>query len=143
MKKLARIVAIVLLFILGITAVGAAVGFLADPSGASMRVPSEFIKTTPFKNYIIPGILLLSVNGLPSITIAILVIQKVKLYPILIVFQGMVLILWLSGELVININAYFPIIHIPCFTMGILLVVIGWWLRSIEQEALLLRQLDR
>ena len=69
-KRLVLSLGILQLFV-GLGAVAGGLGLTLDPSGASLGLPIEMLETSPFTNFLIPGIVLFVVNGLGSLTGAI------------------------------------------------------------------------
>jgi len=123
-KKFIRITALVLLFFNGISAIFGGLGLIIDPSGELMQMPLEFLQYSPFPDFLIPGIILFTFNGLLSFIIAVLTILKVKIYPWLIIFEGCVLAIWLTVQ-IIFIKVFYPPLHIPYYLTGIFLIVTG------------------
>lgn len=121
--KTIRIISIVLLIFLGITALIGAVPMLLDPSGAALKFPPEILEGIPFNSLLIPGILLGVFNGLLSLTIAILVIRKIRIAGWLVLLQGCVLLVWMSAEMLMGL--YYPVLTIPYFVIGFLLLLSG------------------
>ena len=130
MVKIIRIIVLILLFILGIGALYGGLSFITDPTGESIQISIEVLDGTPFTNFLIPGIILLLANGLLPLAVAILTIKKSKYYPWFIILQGCVLMGWLTGELIINIELFFPIMHYPLYTIGILFIVFGFIIKK-------------
>jgi len=127
MKKVARITSIVLLILLGISALIGAYGLVGDPSGKSAQLPEDLLDSTPFRNYLVPGLLLGIFNGLLSLAIAVLVIIRARFHEWIVIFQGCVLIVWLTVEVMMGI--YLPAMTLPYYVIGILLIVCGSVLR--------------
>jgi len=127
MKRTIRITAMILLFFNGVSAIFGGVGLISDPSGAAMRMPLEFLENTPFKDYLIPGVILFTVNGILSILIFVLTSIKVKGYAWFIIFEGCVLTIWLTVQ-IIMIREFYPPLHVPYYLVGILLIVSGSFL---------------
>ncbi|MCK4748404.1 MAG: hypothetical protein KAT15_15240 [Bacteroidales bacterium] len=123
MKNKARTTAIVLLIFLGISALFGAVALIIDPTGGIMELPREILEGIPFESYLFPAILLGIFNGLLSLVFAILVVRKVKLQAWLVLFQGGVLIVWLTVEVIMGL--FFAALTVPYFIIGVLLVVAG------------------
>ncbi|MFO7719059.1 MAG: hypothetical protein R6W85_01300 [Gillisia sp.] len=130
MKKNLRILAVILLFFLGISALFGSYHLIIDPSGNSLQMPLGLLNPTPFENYFIPGILLFLVNGIPALLIGFISIKKIDHYEYFIVLQGGVLFLWITAELVINIDFYYPVAHGSYYIIAILLMGIGLKLRK-------------
>jgi hypothetical protein len=57
----------ILQLLVGIGAVPAGLGLVMDPSGASLRFRLEWLEGTPFSNFLIPGLILMIVNGFGSL----------------------------------------------------------------------------
>ncbi len=80
---------------IAVGAVGGGVFLIADPSGSSLGLPRELIEKTWFKDYFIPGIVLLTVNGLGSIAGCVMTYRRHRLYPHAAIVLGMFLIVWM------------------------------------------------
>lgn len=126
--KVLSVFALCLLLFLGMTGLWGGYELMSDPSGESLKMPIEFLENTAFDDYLIPGIMLFFGNGVLSIVIAVLTIRKVKYYSLLIVFQGTLLVIWLTAELIINIDFFYPPTHSTYYVIGFLLVFLGWLL---------------
>ena len=134
-KKLLRIIVISLLLFLGVSAVAGSWGLIRDPSGRSVQIPIELLEHSPFGSYLIPGIFLLVLNGIQALIIAFLTLKKTRGYHYLILLQGVVLILWLSSQLLINFHFFYPLLHIPYFLMGAMLTGLGSILGRSEKRS--------
>jgi hypothetical protein len=121
--KRARTVSLVLLFFLGLSALPAAIFMLMDPSGSEMGLPAEMLDQTPFNSFLIPGILLGFFNGVLSLLFAILVIKKHHLHAWMVMFQGSVLMIWLTVEVLMGL--YYPALTLPYYLVAILLLSCG------------------
>lgn len=132
--KRLRITALILLIFLGISAFFGGIGMIMDPSGESMQMPLSLLNGTPFDNFLIPGIILLVCNGILSLLFAWMLIRRRRSYPLMVVAQGFILLIWLSTELIMNIEMYYPPLHWPYFANGIALVLVGFWLWRKEQS---------
>ena len=126
-----RIFAIILLFVTGISAMGGGGLLIVDPSGEMMSFPLDLLDKSPFKNYLIPGIILFVTLGIFSLTTITAVLLRLKFYERLISLQGLILIGWLSIELIFNPNFFEPILHYSLYAIGFGLVLIGYRLHSI------------
>lgn len=130
-----RIIAIILLFILGAAAISGGALLIMDSSGQKLGIPIDLLDATPFKNYLIPGIILFVMNGVLSFFVAIITWLKKKFYARVLQFQGYVLICWLTIELLLNPDFYDPFLHFTCYSLGVLLLILGFILhkRSVNQ----------
>ena len=112
-----------LLFINALGAIVAGVMFIADPSGGSMGMTPAQLQYSPFSNYLIPGIVLLAVNGLLSVSVISAILFKLKHYAWLIILQGVVLCGWLIVQLLML--RFFHPLHLVMMIIGIFLVMFG------------------
>jgi len=124
-----RIVAIVLLFFNGASAILGGGGLILDPTGVSMQMPIAFLESSPFNNFLIPGIILFTVNGLFNLYVGILGIRKNKLFPSLTILCGSFLTAWLTIQIVI-IKDFYPPAHLPYYLIGIMMIFLGFKLRE-------------
>jgi len=125
MRKSLRIVAITLLIFLGIGGVYGAWMLISDPSGGKFEWSLELLEGTPFNSFLIPGIILLLSNGLFPLYIATAAIMRKTFTHWLITLQGLILIGWLTAELLFNPKFFVPEIYYTCYSLGFLLVIIG------------------
>ena len=65
-----RFTAICLLVINGLCALWGGGALIYDPTGEFLQLSADFIKNSPFPNYLIPGIILFVANGLLSLFVA-------------------------------------------------------------------------
>jgi hypothetical protein len=65
-KRLANMLGSLQLFI-GLGAVGGGLGLILEPSGANLGMTVEMLSHSHFSDYLIPGLVLLIVNGLGNI----------------------------------------------------------------------------
>jgi hypothetical protein len=133
MKRALRITAITLLLVNGIGALWGGFGLIYDPSGAFMQMPLEILHYTPFSNYLIPGIILLVFNGLLSVAAATLVARKHRFYAHFTIFQGVVLVVWLTVQIIMIRDFYLPL-HLPFYFIGISLIFVGIFLLRMAKE---------
>lgn len=127
--KTIRILVLVLLLVLAANAFGGSWFLIRDPSGKSIGIPLELLEGTPFDDYLIPGIILFAANGVLSILVVFLTVTKAANYPWFIVFQGCILIGWLTGELLLNKAFFHPFLHYSLYTIGVAFVVSGFILK--------------
>jgi len=129
MAKSTRIIAIVLLFFNGVSAIFGGGGLILDPTGASMQMPIEFLESSPFHNFMIPGFILFTVNGLFNLYVGILGIRKSKIFPSLTVACGFLLTSWLTIQIII-IRDFYPPAHLTYYLVGIMMIYLGFKLRE-------------
>lgn len=133
-----KIIGIVLLFIVALNALAAGYSFIIDPSGKGLGITTDYLKASaPFKNYLIPGIVLFLVNGVLSIAIAIAAIKNYTRYPLLFIMQGCILVGWIGIQLMM-VTTFHPF-HLIIATIGLLLILMGWLLNRKKKEIIKIR----
>jgi hypothetical protein len=128
MKKFYFIFALILLMFNGISAIYGGWSLIKDPTGGLLQLPVEWLQYSPFKDFLIPGIILFIFNGLFSLAIFVLTLMKHRHYELLIIFQGGTLVIWIVVQVIMLQTIYF--LHWLCGGLGILLVSSGWFLFS-------------
>lgn len=88
-----------LLTMVGVGATTAGIGFILQPDGTGVGVPLNLLKDSPFENYLIPGIILLTVNGICSLIGAILVFKEYHYAPIVVSLLGTALLIWMLAQI--------------------------------------------
>lgn len=125
MEKKLRIFSLMLLLFLGSFAIGGGWMLISDPSGFSMQLPIGLLSQTPFDNYLVPGIILLVAVGLLSILVGILTIRRSTYHTLWLILMGCILFIWLTTEVIFNIEFYHPLYHLPLYTISLFLIAIG------------------
>ena len=128
MKSTFRTIAIILLLFTGISAIGGGIGLIFNPTGGPLEMPLSILEHSPFDNFLIPGIILLVMNGLLSILFAILVIWRVRSSSWLVIIQGCILLGWLIIQIAM-IQGYAAVLHTLYLFVGAGLVVSGILMR--------------
>lgn len=123
MKKFLFVLALILLFFNGVSAIFGGWGLISDPSGQKLQMPIEWLQHTLFNDYMIPGIVLFVFNGLFSTVIFVLSLFRYKHYPPLVVFQGSTLLIWIIVQVIII--QLFHYLHVIYGSVGILLIIAG------------------
>lgn len=125
MEKSLRAVSLFLLFFNGAGAVFGGSALVYDPTGSVLQLPVDLLENSPFHSYLIPGIILFIVNGLLSISIAVLTIRKANYYPELIILQGLILTGWLTIQIVM-LKVFFAPMHLTCYIVGTGMILTGF-----------------
>jgi hypothetical protein len=99
--RTARIVALVALAFLGLSAIVGAIPMLLHPAGEPWSMPQSLLRYSPFHSYLIPGIILLVANGLLSLWVLWLTVRRHSCYGWWVAAQGCVLLGWLIVEMVL------------------------------------------
>ena len=121
-----RIIASVLLVIVGFAALYGGFMFMIDPSGYQLGISRDLLVGTPFDNYMVPGIILFVVVGLFSLVSGVLTILRNPVFPWLLMIAGLILMGWLTVQLFMNSGFFSPLFHYPLYAVGISLLLIGF-----------------
>lgn len=54
----------------GMSGLGGGIGLVADPTGAFVGLPPEWLRGSPFEDYLVPGLVLLTVLGVAPLIAA-------------------------------------------------------------------------
>lgn len=112
----------------GLGAVGGGLGLVLAPSGANLGIPLELLESSPFATYLVPGIVLLTVNGLGSLVGAAASFMRYRNAGEVALALGAFLFAW------IILQAYwlagFHWVHGLYLGLGLLEFVLGWSLRK-------------
>lgn len=132
LEKLCRTTALTIIIITGINAFVAGCLFVIDPSGDKLGLTIDYLKFTPFNNYLIPGIILLLVNGIFNLTVAGLILARHKKAPVLIIVQGVLLAGWILSQVLMVRD--FNMLHLVMGSFGVVLGLCGWYLHKEHKE---------
>ncbi len=121
--KTLKVLSILLLFFVGVNALVAGCFFIVDPSGSMLGIGVDWLKHSPFNDFLIPGIVLFVLNGAVNLFTASGVVFNWKYYSDLIIVQGMVLILWIIVQAVLlqEMNS----LHYLFATIGAVIMACG------------------
>lgn len=124
--KYYRIGVSILLFIVGFNAIFAGMLLILEPEGTTIGLPSELLRFSPFKDFLIPGICLFVLNGVANIAVAVLALIKFRHYPKLITIQGIVLLLWIVTQMIFLREA--NALQLLMLTLGMIFILVGEFL---------------
>lgn len=125
MQRFYRIAALVLLLFNGIGAIYGGYLFIAAPDGSLMHMPLNFLEHSPFTNFLIPGIILIIFNGVFSLFTSVCLLLRTKRYPLMIILQGVILLIWITVQIVM-IRNYDDVLHTTFLAVGAALIFLGW-----------------
>ncbi len=128
-----RIASIILLFITGLNALAAGYGFMADRSGRGVGISTGYLQTSPFADFLIPGIVLFGAIGICSVVVAIFALRKAGPYPDLIFMQGFIITGWILIQVLMVRD--FNWMHLTVTVVGLLLIFFGRSLRGEQRRS--------
>ncbi len=123
MQKIIKISAVVLLLFTSVSALFGGSMLVADPTGALLEMTPAVLKAGPFRDFFIPGIALFTLVGVSSLVIAVLVIKNRHLAPLLVIFQGIILVIWITIQVMVIVE--FNALQFVYSSLGILFIFLG------------------
>lgn len=88
----------VFLTMIGMSAVVSGLMLIIDPTGGKIKLPLELLDGSPFSDYLIPGIVLFTANGLFSLVSAFLSFKKHRWSGPATIANGVVMLIWICAE---------------------------------------------
>jgi hypothetical protein len=79
----------------GLSGAAGGIGLVSDPSGFNVEMSTEVLAATPFSDFLVPGLVLLSVNGLGSLLGSFLTFTQRRFAAKAAVALGIFLIAWI------------------------------------------------
>ena len=133
-KKLIHNFEGILQLFIGIGAFVSGILMIIYPDGSLMELPLNMLHGSPFKNFLVPGILLFSVNGLGNVFSAILSFKQHSIAGFAGIFFGFVLIVWLYVQ--VNMIGGGHWLQILYFILGVIELSCGILIREVVNERL-------
>ena len=127
-KRNIAYITVAFLFFIGIMATIGGLQMISDPSGSSSSLSLQLLQQSPFKNYLLPGIILFLLNGLCSFFVAYRIIAGKDHNPYWIIAQGFALGMWIFTQ--IFYTEVFRIEHLFYIACALTLMVCGMGLDS-------------
>jgi len=107
-----------------IGAIPAGYAYVSDPLGASMGVTVDLLAKSPFKDFLIPGLFLLIVNGLCNLVAAVFSILNKPVAGKIGLFLGFVLAVWIVIQVYwIGLSSFLQPLF---FFVGLFEMALGW-----------------
>lgn len=121
---------IIAIFLMLFNAAGAIFGgwsLIQDPTGGDLQMSLSHLEHSPFRDYFIPGIILLSVNGIFCIVAMFMTMFQMNHYTWMILIQGALLTGWIIIQMIMLREIYY--LHYILGGIGLALICIGWILK--------------
>jgi hypothetical protein len=112
----------------GLSAVAGGLGLTLDPSGSSVGLPIEMLKNSPFVTFLVPGVVLLLVNGLARLVGAMASFIRYRYAGEIAMVLGLFLVVWILLQ--VYWVAGFHWLHALYLGIGLLEFILGWYLRT-------------
>lgn len=129
MKQIPKIITIILLLFNSIGAIYGGLHLITHPDGSSLQMSLDWLQYSPFSDYLIPGIILLVVNGLFGFFVLGLMIFRHKNFPWFVIAQGALLAGWILVQMIMFRSVL--ALQVIMGSTGLALLLLGWLLLKI------------
>ena len=124
MKLFLKIFIAALLLFNGIGAVYGGGSFILYPDGSGMQMPLSWLRHSPFTDYLLPGIILFTCNGVLSLFTLYMLLRNHKFAAGMVMVQGLVLTGWIICQVILLQVIYY--LHFVLGSVGLALLLSGW-----------------
>ena len=132
MKRTAYFAEGVLQSFIGIGAVICGALLVIGPDGRYLQMPIDMLRNSPFRDFLIPGVILFVVNGAGNIISAVLCFKMHRLAGFAGLFFGFGLVIWLFVQIsMIGGGNWLQYLY---FVLGILELLLGIVMREFERK---------
>jgi hypothetical protein len=107
----------VLQMVVGLGAVVSGMLLIAAPSGELLRAPPDMLKGSPFTDFLLPGIILVLVNGIGQIAASVMTIRRNESAGYAGAVFGMGLMIWIFVQ--VNMIGGGHILQVGYFFIGV------------------------
>jgi hypothetical protein len=129
-KKVLNITVTLLLLLNGMGALYGGWSLINHPDGSHIQLSMHWLEHTPFRDYLIPGIILFIANGIFSLVVVTSILFRWQNSFQFVTAQGLILMGWIIVQMLLIQTIHF--LHIILGTMGLFLIVIGRLLKRME-----------
>lgn len=85
----------------GVSGIGGGIGLIADPSGEAMGIPATWLRGSPFADYLVPGLVLVTLLGIAPLVVAAGLWRRREWSWVASVLVGGALLVWLAVEIAV------------------------------------------
>jgi hypothetical protein len=128
MKKAIYLSEGILQFFIGLGAVVCGIMMVLKPDGSLMHMPLSMLQGSPFKDFLIPGTILLLVNGCGNLFAGVLSFRRYPLAGFAGIFFGMGLMIWIFVQVSMIGGGHW--LQNLYFSLGIIEVLLGFGIRE-------------
>lgn len=109
---------------IGIGAVASGIGLIIDPDGSNLSMSVEFLKESPFEDFLIPGIALLFINGLGSIIGSFFSFRRYHFAGKITMILGVAMVIWISTQ--VYWISWISLLQPVYLVLGIIEILLGF-----------------
>jgi len=108
----------------GLSGIIGGIGLVRDPTGRSLQIPLQWLESSPFENYLVPGLILLIVLGLYPLFIFYGLLKNKNWAWLATLILGIALMIWIGTEIwIIGYHPQPPLQLIYGFT-GLIIIIL-------------------
>jgi menaquinone-dependent protoporphyrinogen oxidase len=104
----------------GVTAVFGGATLVASPDGAIIQMPTSMLVHSPFANFMIPGLILLTIVGFGNCLSGVMHLRRADFAPMASTVTGMGLVVWIVVEMIMLRSVHW--LQLGYFALGIAIV---------------------
>lgn len=109
----------------GLSGVAGGIGLVSDPSGASVGIPVDWLQGSPFPDYLIPGLVLLTVLGAGPLLILAGVWSGREWSGGASILVGLALLVWIGIEILVVGYQPAPPLQLVYGTLGVVILALA------------------
>ncbi len=107
----------------GLSGIFGGIGLVLDPTGSTLQIPLEWLKGSPFPDYLVPGIVLLVILGLYPLAVFYGLLRRIQLAWHASLLLEIALLTWLGVEILVIGYQAEPPLQAVYGTVGILILI--------------------
>ena len=118
---------------IGVGGIAGGLGLVTEPNGSNLGFQVELLNKSPFSDYLIPGIFLLTVNGIGSLVGGVLSFLRNRFAGTCAAVLGVILMIWIAAQIWwIGLTIWLQPLF---FGLGAVELVLGFLLWRTERRA--------
>lgn len=113
----------------GLSGLAGGFGLITNPDGEALAMSTEWLQSTPFTNFLIPGIVLFTFNGLGNIAGFIATLRKHEKAALIATAFGAIMMTWIVAQ--VSWIGYKSFLQPLYFSTGLLQFTAGFmWIKK-------------
>lgn len=130
LRKFLKYVTLLLLILNGIGALVGGIPMIAYPDGSANGIPLSYLEHSPFTNYFIPGLVLVTCNGVLSLLVFLALVLNARHHSWFVLGQGTILLGWIMIQMIMLREVNF--LQISFGSFGVALMILGRYFGRFE-----------
>jgi len=132
MKKTVFVSEGILQLFIGLGAFVCGILMIIKPDGSLMKMPLSMLNGSPFRDFLVPGIILFTINGAGNLYSGFLSFRQHKLAGFGGIFFGLGMMIWIFIQ--VNMIAGGSWLQYLYFSLGLIELLLGFAIREIERK---------